>query len=172
MRFVHSCGDTICYLFVPWLAYDWSLWQVALAKRADRVVLALGTNLSMAHESDDAVSIALPPGQLALVLAVAAAAKAPVVAVIFTGVPLDLSPLLSNPNIGAILHVGQPAVQTLGIGDLIFGKRVPAGRTAFTMYPESFARQISIFDSESRARYYLARYIADGYIDVVTPRQI
>ena len=100
----------------------------------------------MAHESHDATSLSIPPGQLALIAAVTAAAKHPVVAVVLTGVPLDLSPLLQNPKVGAVLHVGQPAVQTLGIGDLIFGKTSPAGRITSTMYPASFAAQISIFD--------------------------
>ena len=85
------------------------------------VVLALGTNLTMAHEAHDATSLAIPDGQLELIAAVARAARSAVVAVLLTGVPLDISPLLGNPNVGAVLHVGQPAVQTLGIGDLIFG---------------------------------------------------
>ena len=44
----------------------------------------------------------------------------------------DLRPqrLLQNPKVGAILHAGQPSVQTLGIGDVLFGHTVPAGRMA------------------------------------------
>ena len=43
--------------------------------------------------------------------------------------PLDLSPLLENPKVGAVLHVGLPSVATLGVGDVLFGHIVPAGRT-------------------------------------------
>ena len=121
---------------------------VAMAKTVDQVVMAIGTNLATACEGHDAVSLAIPDGQLALIAAVSAAAAKPVVVVVMTGVPLDLSPVLANPNVGAVLHVGIPAVQTLGIGDLLFGVRSPAGRMVQTVYKTSYADQISIFDSE------------------------
>lgn len=62
----------------------------------------------------------------------------PVVVVLITATPLDLTPLLSNPKVGAVLHVGMPSVQTLGIGDLLFGKRSPAGRMIQTVMPKSY----------------------------------
>lgn len=43
-----------------------------------------------------------------------------------------------------------PSVQTLGIGDIIFGKQSPAGKTIQTIYPSSYADQISIFDFNMR----------------------
>jgi len=58
--------------------------------------------------------------------------------------------VLANPKVGAVLHVGQPSVQTLGIGDLLFGLKVPAGRTVQTFLPVSYAQQISIFDFNMR----------------------
>eukprot|EP01049_Picozoa_sp_SAG25_P012031 SAG25_NODE_1555_length_2770_cov_38.636459_4_plen_89_part_00 len=48
------------------------------------------------------------------------------------------------PNIGAILHAGQPSVQTLGIGDVLFG-RPPAGRLIQTIYPKEYADEVAIF---------------------------
>jgi hypothetical protein len=89
-------------------------------------------------------------GQRQLILQVAAASKKPVIVVTFTAVPLDLTELLAHPKVGAILHVGQPSVQTLGIGDLLFGVKVPAGRTVQTILPASYANQISIFDFNMR----------------------
>jgi len=47
-------------------------------------------------------------------------------------------------------HVGQPSVQVIGVGDVLFGKRAPAGRTIATIYPASYADQISIFDFNMR----------------------
>ena len=123
---------------------------VAMAKRADRVVLAVGTNLATACEGNDAASIAIPAGQRALIAAVAAASTKPVVVVTMTGVPLDIAELLRDPKIGAILHVGVPGVQTLGIADVVFGLRSPGGRTVQTIYPASYADQISIFDMNMR----------------------
>jgi len=67
-----------------------------------------------------------------------------------TATPLDLTSILSNPKVGAVLHVGQPSVQTLGIGDLLFGFRVPAGRTVQTILSSSYQDQISIFDFNMR----------------------
>ena len=93
----------------------------ALAKTSDIVVLVLGTDIGVACENRDAVNITFSDGQLALAAAVAAAAKQPITVVTLTATPLDLTPLLGNPKIGAILHAGQPSVQTLGIGDLLFG---------------------------------------------------
>ena len=49
-------------------------------------------------------------------------------------------------NRSNVLHVAVPGVQTLGIGDIIFGKRSPGGRTTQTMYPVSYQDEISIFD--------------------------
>ena len=66
----------------------------------------------------DAVNITFPAAQLALVEAVAASAKQPITVVIMTAVPLDISALLAHPSVGAVIHAGQPSVQTLGIGDV------------------------------------------------------
>jgi len=116
----------------------------------DIVVLAVGTDLSWAAEGHDATSITFSNGQRQLIQQVANAAKKPVIVVHFSAVPLDLSEVLANPKVGAVLHVGQPAVQTLGIGDLLFGLKVPAGRTVQTFLPVSYAQQISIFDFNMR----------------------
>ena len=75
---------------------------MALAKNVDTVVLALGTDLTMAHEAKDATSLLLSDAQSALVTAVTAVANHPVICVVFTGVPLDISELLENKNVGAV----------------------------------------------------------------------
>jgi hypothetical protein len=81
---------------------------------------------------------------------VANAAKKPVIIVHFSAVPLDLSGVLNSARVGAVLHVGQPSVQTLGIGDLLFGVKVPSGRTVQTFMPAAYAEEISIFDFNMR----------------------
>jgi len=123
---------------------------VQAARVADIVVLAVGTDLSWAAEGHDAVSITFNNGQSQLIQQVANAAKKPVIIVLFSAVPLDLTQVLANPKVGAILHVGQPSVQTLGIGDLLFGVKVPSGRTVQTFMPASYAQEISIFDFNMR----------------------
>jgi len=106
--------------------------------------------LGWAAEGHDAGSISFNDAQRQLINQAAAAAKRPVIVVVFTATPLDLSEILANPKVGAVLHVGQPSVQTLGIGDLIFGLKVPAGKTIQTVLPSSYADQISIFDFNMR----------------------
>merc|ERR1712070_452858 len=86
----------------------------------------------------------------ALVEAVAKAARKPIVVVTLTHIPLDISDLLANPKVGAVIHAGQTSVQTLGVGDVIFGHRSPAGRTIQTIYPKSYQDQVSIFDFNMR----------------------
>eukprot|EP00035_Acanthoeca_spectabilis_P021740 m.439948 g.439948 ORF g.439948 m.439948 type:complete len:893 (-) comp18447_c0_seq1:44-2722(-) len=123
---------------------------VAQAKVADTVVLVVGTDLSWAAEGHDAHTITFTDAQLALNDQVSAAAKKPVILVTMTATPLDISALLSNPKIGAILHVGQPSVTALSVGDVLFGDVSPAGRTVQTIYPAAYADEISIFDFNMR----------------------
>jgi beta-D-xylosidase 4 len=70
-----------------------------LAGSVDRVVLALGTDLTWAAEGLDATSIVFSRGQAALWRAVAEAARAPIVVVILTATPLDLTDLLAHPKV-------------------------------------------------------------------------
>ena len=125
---------------------------VAAAKAADAVVLAVGTDLTWAAEGKDATSIVFTAAQLELIDAVAKASAMPVVVVVFSATPLDLSPLLarSDGRVGAVVHVGQPSVTVKGLGDLLYGRRSFAGRAVQTVYPAAYADQISIFDFNMR----------------------
>jgi beta-glucosidase-like glycosyl hydrolase len=123
---------------------------VAAAKDADEVILAVGTDLSWAHEEHDANNITYTDAQLSLISQVAAAAKKPVILVQYTATPLDLTAILANDKIGAVLHVGQPSSTIIGVGELLFGKVSPAGRTVQTIYPAQYADDVSIFDFNMR----------------------
>jgi len=123
---------------------------VAMAKDADAVVLAIGTDLTVGREGHDADTISLSEAQQQLVDQVAGNASGPVIVVTFTHNPFDISSILKNDKIGAVMHVGQPSVQVIGVGDVLFGKRTPAGRTVATIYPASYGDQISIFDFNMR----------------------
>ena len=121
---------------------------VAKCAAADTCVLAVGSDLSWAAEGHDARNISYTSAQQALITQAAAAAKKPVIVVTLTAVPLDLSFFLSNPKVGAIIHVGQPSVTVLGLAELMFkeGGISPSGRTIQTIYPSSYQDAISIFD--------------------------
>eukprot|EP01013_Petalomonas_cantuscygni_P003871 TRINITY_DN14118_c0_g1_i1.p1 TRINITY_DN14118_c0_g1~~TRINITY_DN14118_c0_g1_i1.p1 ORF type:complete len:810 (-),score=165.70 TRINITY_DN14118_c0_g1_i1:209-2638(-) len=119
---------------------------IRAAADADLVVLAVGSDLNVAREGHDATGISFPGVQQELISRVVAAAKGHVVVVMLTATPIDISSLLSNPRIHAVIHAGLVAVQNGGIADVIFGTRVPAGRLVQTVYPQSFADEVSIFD--------------------------
>ena len=67
-----------------------------------------------------------------------------------TASPLDISAVLANPKVGAVVHLGQPAVAVRGAADVLYGARSPAGRMVQTVYPSSYATQVSIFDFNMR----------------------
>jgi len=135
----------------------------------------LGTDLTVARENRDAVNLTLSTGQLALVHAVTAAATMPVVVVVLSAVPLDLSGLLAHPNVGAVVHAGQPSIQTLGVAEILLGATSPAGRAVQTFYPVSYQHQISPFDFNMRPgpshwpRPDSPGPCSDPYVHPVTP---
>jgi len=121
-----------------------------LAKAADTVFLVLGTSLAWAEEGHDAAQINFTAAQQQLIDATLAVAKNPVVVLLLTAVPLDISQLLASPKVGAVLHLGQPSVTVLGAAQLIYGKVSPSGRTVQTFYKAEYQDQISIFDFNMR----------------------
>ena len=101
----------------------------AAAAAADLIVLQIGSDRSLETEGHDRVNISFSDAQLALVAAVTAAAPAgvPVVAMVFSGGAMDVTPLLANARVGGVLICGQPSIQVVGSADVLFG-RTPDGR--------------------------------------------
>lgn len=122
----------------------------AAAAAADAVVMAVGQDLTIEREGHDRVNISMSDAQEQLIAAVAKAAKNPITVVILTGGAVDVSSLLANDKVGAVINAGYPSVTVLGVGDIIFGKAVPAGRMIQTTYPAAFADEVSIFDFTMR----------------------
>ena len=124
----------------------------AAAGAADLVVLAIGSNLDLEAEGHDRTSIDFSDGQKTLIAAVTAAAKGPVVAMVFSGGAMDISSLLANAKIGAVLVGGSPSVQIVGAGDVLFGTTLdgrpvaPAARMSQMTYPADYVNQVSMFD--------------------------
>jgi beta-D-xylosidase 4 len=123
---------------------------IAAAKAADLVVLAIGQDGSIEHEGKDRTTIAIQDGQLALIEAITQAVDKPVIVLILTAGAVDVTPLLNNSKVGAILDVGQPSVTILGVADLLFGKVSPSGRMVQTTYPANFVNEVSMFDMGMR----------------------
>ncbi|HVU24777.1 MAG TPA: glycoside hydrolase family 3 N-terminal domain-containing protein [Opitutus sp.] len=103
---------------------------VALARDSDVVVLCLGEGPAMSGENASRATLRLPGVQEELALAVAAAGR-PVVLLLVSGRPIDLTAIESIA--AAILACWQPGTRGgEAVADLLFGRRNPSGRLAVT----------------------------------------
>ncbi|TKW00457.1 hypothetical protein SEVIR_8G110500v4 [Setaria viridis] len=144
VRFLAGCGTAAC----DTAATDQA---AALAASADQVFLFMGLSQQQESEGKDRTSLLLPGMQQSLVTAVADAAKRPVILVLLSGGPVDVTFAQSNPNIGAILWAGYPGqAGGLAIARILFGDHNPSGRLPVTWYPEEFTK-IPMTDMRMRA---------------------
>ncbi|XP_072982163.1 beta-D-xylosidase 4-like [Typha latifolia] len=121
------------------------------AAQADVTVLVVGADQSIEREGLDRVSLLLPGQQTTLITEVAKASKGPVILVIMSGGPFDISFAKSSDSISSILWVGYPGeAGGAAIADIIFGSYSPSGRLPVTWYPQSFADNVSMADMHMR----------------------
>ncbi|CAN6478266.1 unnamed protein product [Victoria cruziana] len=100
---------------------------VKAASAADATVLVIGADQSVEAESRDRVDLTLPGQQQQLVLQVADASKGPVILVIMSGGPFDISFAKASDKISSILWVGYPGEKGgTAIADVIFGTYNPS----------------------------------------------
>ncbi|KAK4202378.1 glycoside hydrolase [Triangularia verruculosa] len=113
---------------------------VTAAQRSSVIIFFGGIDNTVEKESGDRSGIAWPSGQLSLLQRLADLGK-PVI-VVRMGTHVDDTPLLSLPNIKAILWAGYPG-QSGGtaVMNLITGLASPAGRLPATVYPSSYTSQ-------------------------------
>ncbi len=119
-------GDPTTGLWLP-------VWKAA--EQADVIVYVGGIDNDVESEGHDRVSLAWSGAQMDVIGQLASYGK-PTIVVQMGGGQLDSSPILSNPNISAILWGGYPG-QDGGVAlfDIITGKAAPAGRLPITQYP-------------------------------------
>ncbi|KAF3786848.1 Beta-xylosidase/alpha-L-arabinofuranosidase 2 [Nymphaea thermarum] len=124
---------------------------VKAASDADATVLVIGADQSVEAEGRDRVDLTLPGQQQQLVSQVANAAKGPVILVIMSGGPFDISFAKASDKISSILWVGYPGEKGgTAIADVIFGKYNPSGRLPVTWYPQSFADKVPMTNMNMR----------------------
>ncbi|XP_047085304.1 probable beta-D-xylosidase 7 [Lolium rigidum] len=122
-----------------------------LVASSDYVIMFMGLSQRQEQEGLDRTSLLLPGQQQNLITAVASAAKRPVILVLLTGGPVDVTFAKSNPKIGAILWAGYPGqAGGLAIAKVLFGEHNPSGRLPMTWYPEDFTR-VPMTDMRMRA---------------------
>lgn len=144
VRFLRGCNSAAC-------GYAATGQAVALASSSEHVFLFMGLSQDQEKEGLDRTSLLLPGKQQSLITAVAGAAKRPVILVLLTGGPVDITFAQSNPKIGAILWAGYPG-QAGGpaIARVLFGDHNPSGRLPVTWYPEEFTK-VPMTDMRMRA---------------------
>ncbi|MED6206065.1 Beta-D-xylosidase 1 [Stylosanthes scabra] len=114
-----------------------------IARRTDATILVMGLDQSIEAETIDRVGLLLPGHQQELVSRVAQASRGPVVLVIMSGGPVDVSFAKNNPKISAIIWAGYPGqAGGTAIADVIFGRTNPGGRLPMTWYPESYLSKV------------------------------
>eukprot|EP00049_Salpingoeca_infusionum_P006942 m.113052 g.113052 ORF g.113052 m.113052 type:complete len:901 (+) comp13502_c0_seq1:214-2916(+) len=131
-------------------SYDSSA-VTSTAEKADEVVVVVGLDQTQEREGHDRTSISLPGKQEDLIQTAIAAASKPITLVVMTGSSLDVSTFKANPKVGAIMWCGYPG-QAGGqaLADAIFGTVNPSGRLPYTVYPASYASQVSMLDNGMR----------------------
>ncbi|XP_016505031.1 beta-D-xylosidase 1 isoform X2 [Nicotiana tabacum] len=96
------------------------------ARHADTTVLVMGLDQSIEAEARDRVSLLLPGYQQELISRVAMASRGPVVLVLMSGGPIDVTFAKNDPRVSAILWVGYPGqAGGAAIADVLFGAANP-----------------------------------------------
>ncbi|GER52132.1 beta xylosidase [Striga asiatica] len=96
------------------------------ARKARATILVMGLSQAIEREGLDRVDLLLPGHQQELISRVANASKKPVILVLMSGGPVDITFAKNNPKIGAILWVGYPGQSGgMAIADVIYGKFNP-----------------------------------------------
>ncbi|CAM6007271.1 unnamed protein product [Sphagnum balticum] len=135
VHYAPGCLDTAC------ADVDHIPHATEVASRADAVVLVVGLTQEQEAESHDRKTLLLPGHQQALISAVAGSVLPgrPVVLVVMSGGPVDISFAKADSRIQSILWVGYPG-QAGGqaITEIIFGDHNPGGRLPVSWYPEKY----------------------------------
>ncbi|KAK0656889.1 glycoside hydrolase superfamily [Cercophora newfieldiana] len=147
---------------------SWIAPTLSAADRADVIVYFGGTDTTVASEDTDRESIAWPSAQLSLINRLATLGK-PLI-VVHLGDQVDDTPLLTNPNVSAIIWAGYPG-QSGGAAvlDLIRGKVAPAGRLPVTQYPAKYVDQIPMTEMALRPKTNQPGRTYRWYSDAVLP---
>lgn len=127
-----------------------------MIQSSDAVVLVMGLDQTVEREGLDRTSLELPgTAQDDLIKRASSCAKQtknlPVILVVMSGGPVDLSKFKTSNNVDSIIYVGYPG-QSGGqaIAEAIFGQRNPSGRLSTSVLPATFATQVSLEDMRMR----------------------
>lgn len=115
----------------------------AAARQADATVLVVGLDQSIEAEFRDRTGLLLPGHQQELVTRVAQASRGPVVLVMMSGGPIDVTFAKNDPKVGAIVWAGYPGqAGGAAIADVLFGTHNPGGKLPMTWYPQDYVAKV------------------------------
>lgn len=99
---------------------------IEAARRSDATIMVMGLDQTLEAEFKDRAGLLLPGRQQELISKVAAASKGPMILVLMSGGPIDVSFAKHDPKIGAILWAGYPGqAGGAAIADVLFGAHNP-----------------------------------------------
>ncbi|WP_338446255.1 beta-glucosidase BglX [Pelagerythrobacter marensis] len=138
---------------------------LALARKSDVIVAAMGEKWDMTGEAASRTSLDLPGNQQALLEALVATGK-PVVLVLLSGRPNSIA--WADENVPAILHAWYPGTQGgHAIADVLFGDYNPSGKLPVT-FPRNVGQVPIHYDMKNTGRpielgepgaKYVSRYL-------------
>ncbi|KAJ8530943.1 hypothetical protein K7X08_023824 [Anisodus acutangulus] len=122
------------------------------ASHTDATVLVMGLDQSIEAEARDRISLLLPGHQQELISRVAMASKGPVVLVLMSGGPIDVTFAKNDPRVSAIIWAGYPGqAGGAAIADVLFGTANPGGKLPMTWYPQAYVAKVSMANMDMRA---------------------
>lgn len=99
---------------------------VETTKKVDEVVLVVGLDQTQEKEERDRIQLTLPSQREKLVYQVSCTAKIPVVLIILSGGPVDVSFAVNDPQISSIIWAGYPGrAGGRALAEIIFGDYNP-----------------------------------------------
>ncbi|CAN1352995.1 Probable beta-D-xylosidase 2 [Linum perenne] len=140
-----GCADVACI--------DDKLFGSAVdaASHADATVLVMGLDQSVEAEFRDRDGLLLPGRQQELASKVAAASKGPVILVLMSGGPIDVSFAKNDPKISGIVWAGYPGqAGGAAIADILFGTANPGGKLPMTWYPQEYLANLPMTEMGMR----------------------
>ncbi|CAM9002512.1 unnamed protein product [Rhodiola kirilowii] len=112
-----------------------------IAREVDYVVLMMGLDQTQEKEELDRYNLFLPGKQQELITSVANVAKKPVILVLLSGGPIDVTFAKYHPKIGGIIWAGYPGESGgPALAEIIFGDHNPGGKLPVTWYPQDFIK--------------------------------
>ena len=131
---------------------------LAVARGSDVLVVCVGIDATIEHESMDRTQIGLPQAQLQMLQAVVQASRsgAKVIVMLSNGGPLSIDWLKSTlqqptPAVGAVVEayeLGQSAGTV--VAEVLWGETNPSGVLPFSLFPEDYVNQVSLTNMSMR----------------------